>query len=73
MFNTASTRGTLLPSYLTPLQTALSKSKSPTEQQQIIAQYVGQSYFALFAITDDPIPSIVPVSGVNNSGATLPL
>ncbi len=50
MLNSVSGSGTTLPQYLVPLQTGLTAAKNQTEQQNVLSQYIGQSYFALFEI-----------------------
>lgn len=50
MLNAGSQSGSTLPSYLVPLQTSLINAKNQTEQQDILSQSLGQSYFALFEI-----------------------
>ena len=50
MLNSMSGSGTTLPQYLVPLQTGLTAAKNQTEQQNVLSQYIGQSYFALFEI-----------------------
>ena len=50
MLNSSSQSGSTLPQYLVPLQTGLAAAKTETEQQNVLGQYIGQSYFALFEI-----------------------
>jgi hypothetical protein len=50
MLNSVSGSGATLPQYLVPLQTGLTAAKNQTEQQNVLSQYIGQSYFALFEI-----------------------
>lgn len=50
MLNTSSASGATLPQYLIPLHTGLTAAKTQTEQQSVLSQYIGQSYFALFEI-----------------------
>ena len=50
MINASAQSGSTLPAYLAPLQTGLVAAKNETEQQNVLAQYIGQSYFALFEI-----------------------
>ncbi len=50
MLNESAQSGSTVPPYLVPLQTGLATAKTESEQQNILAQYIGQSYFALFEI-----------------------
>jgi hypothetical protein len=50
MLNTSSQSGSTLPEYLVPLQTSLTSAKTQAEQQSVLSQSLGQSYFALFEI-----------------------
>jgi hypothetical protein len=50
MINNSSASGSTLPPYLTQLQAGLTTAKTQAERQNILSQYIGQSYFALFEI-----------------------
>ena len=50
MLNASVQSGSTLPPYLVPLQTGLAAAKTETEQQNVLGQFIGQSYFALFEI-----------------------
>ena len=50
MLNASSQSGSTLPEYLVPLQTSLTSAKTQAEQQSVLSQSLGQSYFALFEI-----------------------
>ncbi len=50
MLNAWSASGGTIPPYLTWLNTGLTAAKNETEQQNVLSQYIGQSYFALFEI-----------------------
>ncbi len=50
MLNNSSQSGATLPAYLEPLHTSLTSAKTQTEQQSVLSQALGQSYFALFEI-----------------------
>ena len=50
ILNASAQSGSTLPPYLAPLQTGLAAAKTETEQQNVLGQFIGQSYFALFEI-----------------------
>jgi hypothetical protein len=50
ILNAATQSGSTLPAYLTPVQQALGRAKTQQEQNQVLGQVFGQSYFALFEI-----------------------
>jgi hypothetical protein len=57
MINNSAKSGSTLPVYLVPIRDELLASKDTKTQQSILGRAFGQSYFALFEIIDEPIPT----------------